>query len=49
LGGKMNKWFSERVFVEQAFVKDDKQTVKQVADAAGVKIKSFVRMAVGES
>lgn len=47
--GKMNKWFSERVFVEQAFVKDDKQTVKQVADAAGVTIKSFVRMAVGES
>jgi elongation factor Ts len=47
--GKMNKWFSEQVFVEQAFVKDDKQTVKKVADAAGVTIKSFVRMAVGES
>ena len=47
--GKMSKWFSERVFVEQVFVKDDKKTVKQVADAAGVTIKSFVRMAVGES
>jgi len=47
--GKMNKWFSGRVFVEQAFVKDDKKTVKQVADAAGMTIKSFVRMAVGES
>lgn len=47
--GKMQKWYSERVLIEQPFVKDDKQTVKKVADAAGLKIKNFVRMAVGES
>ena len=47
LTGKMNRWFGDHVFIEQAFVKDDKQTVKQVADAAGVKLTGFVRWQLG--
>ncbi len=47
LTGKMNRWFSERVLLEQAFVKDDKKTVGQVLQAAGVTLQSYHRLAVG--
>ncbi|HSW45764.1 MAG TPA: translation elongation factor Ts [Phycisphaerae bacterium] len=47
LKGKMDKYFAETVLLEQAFVKDDKKTVAQVAKAAGVEIKKFVRVTVG--
>ena len=47
--GKMNRWFSERVLTEQPFVKDDKKTVGQVLDSAGVKITKFARLKVGEA
>ncbi len=48
--GKINKWFSERVLVEQAFVKDPsgKTSVKDVLKKAGVTARKFVRLAVGE-
>jgi len=47
LTGKMNKFYAERVLVEQPFVKDDKKSVGDVLKAAGVTIKSFARLAVG--
>ncbi|NLX20808.1 MAG: translation elongation factor Ts [Phycisphaerae bacterium] len=49
LTGKMNRWFSERVLLEQAFVKDDKKTVGEVLQAAGVTLKSYHRLAVGSN
>jgi len=49
LTGKMNRWFSERVLVEQAFVKDDKMTVGDLVKSAGLKIISASRLKVGEA
>jgi elongation factor Ts len=51
--GKINKWFNERVLLEQPFVKDDKKTVTQVIDevakAVGkpVSVKKYLRFEVG--
>ncbi len=47
LTGKMNRWFSERVLLEQPFVKDDKTTVGQVLQKAGVTVTGFRRLQVG--
>jgi elongation factor Ts len=49
--GKINKWFSERVLVEQEFVKDqeNKRRVGDVLKAAGITAKKFVRLAGGET
>lgn len=47
LTGKMNRYFSEQVLLEQPFVKDDKKTVGKVLDEAGLKTVSFIRMQVG--
>jgi elongation factor Ts len=49
LGGKMDRWFGERVLLEQPFVKDDKKTVGQVATEHGFKILRFHYLAVGQS
>ena len=47
--GKLNKWYSQVVLLEQPFVRDDKQTVEQVLKSAGkTTVVDFVRMAVGE-
>ncbi len=48
--GKINKWFSERVLVEQAFVKDPsgKTPVKDVLRKAGATARKFFRLEVGE-
>lgn len=51
--GKMKKFFSERVLLKQAFVKDDKKTIGDlVTEAAGrlgenVQVKRFARFEVG--
>ncbi len=47
LTGKLNRWFSERVLLEQPFVKDDKQTVGKVLESAKTKVTDFVRLQVG--
>lgn len=47
LAGKMKRWYSEQVLIEQPFVKDDKKSVGEVLNQAGFKVKSFIRMAVG--
>lgn len=46
--GRMRNFYAERVLVEQPFVKDDKQTVGKVAEAAGMKIKGFKRWQLGQ-
>jgi elongation factor Ts len=48
LGGKMDRWYSERVLNEQPFVKDDKKTVGQVAKENGFTILRYHYLAVGQ-
>ena len=51
--GRMNKFFKEAVLLEQAFIKDDKQSVKQMLDAAAKELGDtiapvhFFRFAIG--
>ncbi len=45
--GKMNKWYGERVLVEQAFVMDDKKTVAEYAKENGFAVKGFIKYEVG--
>ena len=47
--GRLKNFFAERVLAEQPFVKDDKQTVGKVAEAAGMKLKTFIRWQLGET
>jgi len=44
--GKMRKFFEENTLLGQAYVRDDKKSIKDLLPA-GVTIKSFVRFAVG--
>lgn len=48
--GKINKWYSEIVLLEQPFVKDDKQSVGKVlrAHAPDLTVNRVVRFEVGE-
>ena len=46
--GRMRNFYAERVLVEQPFVKDDKQTIGQFAESAGMKIKCFKRWQLGQ-
>lgn len=54
LKGQVNKFFAESCFLEQPFVKDDKQTVTQLLEAKGkeigdtLSVKRFVRFGLGE-
>ena len=51
--GKINKWFKERVLLEQPFVKDDKKSVGQLLEEAGTQVRSkltlkrFSRLQIG--
>lgn len=45
--GRVTGFFKENVLMEQAFAKDPKQSVEQVAKAAGITITSFLRYRVG--
>lgn len=45
--GKMNKWYAERVLVEQPFVVDDKKTVGAFGKEHGFALKSFAKLEVG--
>jgi elongation factor Ts len=47
--GRLNAYFKDVVLVEQAFVKDQKTTVRQVLDAGGVKVTGFARFQVGQA
>ena len=46
--GRMRNFFAERCLNEQPFVKDDKQTVGEVAQAAGIKVIRFVHWELGK-
>jgi elongation factor Ts len=46
--GRMRNFFSEVVLEEQPFIKDDKQSVGQIATAGGLKLKGFTMWKVGE-
>jgi elongation factor Ts len=46
--GRLRNFFSEKVLLEQPFVKDDKQTVGQMAKKSGMQIKRFVRWELGK-
>lgn len=45
--GKMDKWFGERVLLEQPFVMDDKKTVGQYAKENGFSVQAYARFEVG--
>jgi elongation factor Ts len=45
--GRVNGFFKDVVLVDQPYVRDNKKTVKQVLDEAGVALKRFARFEVG--
>jgi elongation factor Ts len=47
--GRLNGFFKDFVLVEQASVTDNKKTVKQVLDEAGIEVTRFVRFEVGQA
>ncbi|RYX85834.1 elongation factor Ts [bacterium] len=47
--GRLNKYYKENTLVEQAFIKDDKQSVQQIAKSVGATIENFVRFEVGQA
>ena len=46
--GRVNSFFKDYVLLEQASVVDNKKTVKQIADEAGLNLTRFVRFEVGQ-
>jgi elongation factor Ts len=47
--GRLNAYFKDVVLTEQAFVKDQKTSVKQVLAAGGVSVRGFARFQVGQA
>ncbi|GAA1761458.1 MULTISPECIES: translation elongation factor Ts [Streptomonospora] len=47
--GRVNGYFKDATLLAQPFVKDNKKTVQQIVDAAGVTVRRFVRFKVGQS
>lgn len=48
LEGRLNGWFKERCLLEQAYVRDEKQTIAGLLDAAGgAEIQRFAQVVVG--
>jgi elongation factor Ts len=47
--GRLNSYFKDVVLTEQAFVKEQKTTVKQVLASSGVTVKGFARFQVGQA
>ena len=49
VGGKMNRWYSEFVLLDQPFVKDDKKSVAQMLKAVSpdLTVSRFIRYEVG--
>jgi elongation factor Ts len=45
--GRLNGWYKERVLLEQPFVRDEKQTVAQLADAGGAEIVRYAQLFIG--
>ncbi|GAA0999059.1 translation elongation factor Ts [Acrocarpospora macrocephala] len=47
--GRINGWYKDFTLLEQAFVKDNKKTIRKYADEAGVKVLAFTRFKVGQA
>ena len=47
--GRLNSYFKDVVLTEQAFVKDQKTTIKQVLTQAGLTVTGFARFQVGQA
>ena len=47
--GRLNSYFKDVVLTEQAFVKEQKTTIKQVLASNGVTVKGFARFQVGQA
>ncbi len=47
--GRVNGFYKDFTLIEQPFVKDNKRTVKQVLEEAGVTVKRFARFKVGQA
>jgi len=47
--GRLNAFFADNVLLEQPSVHEDKKTVKQVLDAAGVTVTRFAHFEVGSA
>ena len=45
--GRLNGWYKERVLLEQPFVRDEKQTVAQLADSGGAEIVCYAQLFIG--
>ncbi|HEV7759572.1 MAG TPA: translation elongation factor Ts, partial [Acidimicrobiales bacterium] len=45
--GRMNGWYKERVLLEQPFVRDEKQTISQLAESGGARVISYAQLFVG--
>ncbi len=45
--GKMDRWFSERVLLEQPFIIDDKKSVQEAAKEAGLNITGYLKYELG--
>lgn len=47
--GRLRNFYAETVLAEQAFIKDEKQTVGKIAAAGGMKLKKFLHWRLGGS
>jgi elongation factor Ts len=47
--GRLNRFYSEVVLTEQAFVKDPKKNIRKVLDENGVTVRGFARFQVGQA
>lgn len=45
--GRLNGWYKERVLVEQPYVRDEKQTIGQLVEAAGARVVTFAQITIG--
>jgi elongation factor Ts len=45
--GRLNGWYKERVLLEQPFVRDEKQTIAQVAGAGDAEVARYAQLFIG--
>jgi elongation factor Ts len=45
--GRLNGWYKERVLLEQPFVRDEKQTIAQVAAAGNAELARYAQLFIG--
>jgi elongation factor Ts len=45
--GRLNGWYKERVLLEQPFVRDEKQTIAQVASGGGAEVVRYAQLFIG--